>query len=64
MTARFPLSPPAYTGPAGGSDGCFFTIVQLPEPAVMRYCLPDDAGGRQPVRMGEGLSIGGIKKCP
>ncbi len=46
MTARFPLSPPAYTGLAGGSDGCFFTIVQLPEPAVMRYCVPDDAGRR------------------
>lgn len=46
MTARFPLSPPAYTGLAGGSDGCFFTIVQFPEPAVMRYCLPDAAGRR------------------
>jgi len=46
LYTRFALSPPVYAGVAARSDGCFFAVAVLPEPAVMRYCLPDDAGGR------------------
>jgi len=40
LVARFALSLPSYSGLAIDSDYCVYTIATLPQPAIVRYCLP------------------------